>query len=756
MILCLKKGFTPSTPALFASSIWTLATFGQNYELSYQLGNLGLKLVEVEPYKVLKHTVYHLSTLNYFNWKNHYREAVARLDEAVKLSIEAGDHNYAVFCFTNARLIDIFRGIPLRQLDLQKSRSKGQLLNINFISKSHTAYISYLTGRKAGLTEGKFKFSKILKQQTQENLNGKFHLNFIRQLLYFQAGNYQKAFEAGSICENLRILYQAFPIGNEHDFYYCMVLFLHGEEKGVLPEEHREVIESRLQEISRLSALGSGNFLHKQKILEAEFTRADGKVWDSVSLYDEAIEEALRQEFIQLAALAAERCGDLLIKLNKKRLAEFYLCDAFRYYQQWQADAKLDILKKKYPGIQFSKPHHSFNPEQHLQSEQESLRWELVQSALNISQELYVNDLIGRVLKLSVEQTQAKNASFLLKQQFSWQVVARLGEDGLEMVLHNLPSGTMVSHNKTLFDCLKLNEIYYVPRLSERHDLYDVEYFQNRTVHSFLVVPFERHQEILGLIYLENISVDLVEQNNLLPWFELLRTQTGIALSNAQLFENQIRLNQEVRKQEQKRLDAVVETQEKERRRVAAELHDHLGQILALTKLNLTRLEDSLEGQFKLYEETCMLLDESCSELRRISHDMMPPDIENKDLPRIIEEMLRKYLPAAGLDYHFEVLQVSENLPMAVKFNLYRMLQEIVHNTIKHAQAKKLTIEMNTDEDKLHLTISDDGKGFDTQFKTDGLGLRNLYNRVNLLNGRLDIESGLNKGSIFHIHIPVV
>jgi signal transduction histidine kinase len=63
---------------------------------------------------------------------------------------------------------------------------------------------------------------------------------------------------------------------------------------------------------------------------------------------------------------------------------------------------------------------------------------------------------------------------------------------------------------------------------------------------------------------------------------------------------------------------------------------------------------------------------------------------------------------------------------------------------------------MNTDEDKLHLTISDDGKGFDTQFKTDGLGLRNLYNRVNLLNGRLDIESGLNKGSIFHIHIPVV
>ncbi len=755
MLLCMDKGFTPSTPSLFASSIWTIATTGNDYELAYKLGQLGLKMVEREPYKVYRHSVYHLATLNFYNWKNHYRESSARLDEAVKISLGIGDLNYAIFCFTNARIIDIIRGVPLNQLMLESHKSRREFLNINFISRSHQAFVSYMTGKKQGLKEGRFTFSNRFKQQVQENQNGLYHFSFVKELLYLHAGLYPEAMEAGSSCEKHRSLYEAFPVGVEHDFYYCLILVSLAEEGGELSMESRAHISKRLEGLRTLASMGSGNYLHKQKILEAELAKFQPACGQCVLLYEEAIEEALRQEFIHFAALAAERCGDYLLKRKRQRSAETFLVDAYNYYEKWGAGAKTEQLVQKYPEVSFGKLQHTFLPEQAAGNGKETLSRDLVQSAINLSQELYVSDLISRVLHISLGQTNAKQASFLLKQQFSWQVVARLDEEGLSMLHQSIPAGSVISPHKTFYDCLKLNEICYVPGLTDRHELYDVDYFKNKAVHSIMVIPFERHQETLGLIYLENFDTELVEKNNLLPWFELLRTQTGIALSNARLFENQVKLNEELRRQEEKRILAVVETQEKERKRVAAELHDHLGQMLSLTKLNLSRLEDSLEGQFKLYEETCSLLDESCSELRRIAHDMMPPDFTAKSLEVTLDNLFRGYLLAAGLKYNFYQHQLPVEIPVAVKFNIYRIAQEIIHNVIKHANARKVTIELSVEDNQLHMMIEDDGKGFDTCFKTDGLGLKSLYTRASLLNGHLEIDSGINRGSVFDVYIPL-
>ena len=188
---------------------------------------------------------------------------------------------------------------------------------------------------------------------------------------------------------------------------------------------------------------------------------------------------------------------------------------------------------------------------------------------------------------------------------------------------------------------------------------------------------------------------------------------------------------------------------------MAAELHDHLGQILALTKLNFSRLEDSLEGQFDLYIETCQLLDESCAELRRIAHNMMPPDLASKSLTEILNDLLRKHLVAAGLTYDLRIAQLPVELSMAVKFNLYRMVQEIIHNILKHAKASTVGIELKVSDGKLHLIIRDNGQGFNPQFNTNGLGLRNLHSRANLLGGRLNIESHPQQGSVFHIQLPL-
>lgn len=754
LLLCLRKGFTPGTPSIFASSVWTLAAIDNDYGYAYRLGQLGLEMVEKEPYQEFRHSVYHLATLNFFNWKHHYRETSAKLDVAVKLSLACGDLNYSVFCHTNARLIDLFRGVPLHQLKKEAFRPIGQTATLNFIKRSHIAFVVYMTGEKPGLEEGRFKFSKVFKQQVYENLNGTYHFSFVQEMLYLHAGLYQKALEAAGFCEKNRVLYEAFPIGLEHDFYYCLLLISVSEEKGGLDEETISHLKKRLDRISKLASMGSGNYLHKQKILEAELAKFHPKIMDAVSLYEEAIEESLRQGFIHLAALAAERCGEYLLRKKKAGLGGVYLTDAFDYYRKWGAQAKLDQLVQRYPEVQFKKDPHALFSEPQPQNGQEVIKLELVQSAIKLSQELYVSDVINRVLHICREQTRAAQAVFLLRQQFNWQMVASLDEDGMRILHKNLPVEHSDSPFKTLYDSLKLNEITYVPKVNERPELRESEYLRQKEVGSFMVIPLERHQEKLGLIYLENVNPEVVEQHNLLPWAELLRTQTGIALSNALLYENQVKLNEELRRQEEKRIQAVVETQEKERKRVAAELHDHLGQILSLTKLNLSRLEDSLEGQFKLYEETCKLLDESCSELRRIAHDMMPPDFTAKTLQLTLDNLFRNYLLAAGIKYQFNHHQLPEEIPIAIKFNIYRIAQEIIHNIIKHAGAKKVTIELSAEDNNLQMMIEDDGKGFDTCFRTDGLGLKSLYTRASLLKGRLEIDSIINRGSVFHIYIP--
>jgi predicted ATPase/signal transduction histidine kinase len=756
LVLSFQRGFTPGTPVLLASATWIVASIGKDYRLANRLGLVGLSLVEKEPYKIYRHVVYHFASLNFFNWSHHYREASVKLRQAFEFSLESGDHNYAVFCFTNYRLIDLFRGVPLEQLADQQFRPKDQFFSINFISQSHLAFINFMTGKSEGLVEGKFIFSKNLKHKLQETLTGIYHFHFVLELLYMHAGCIEQALEAGNVCERNRMLYEAFPVGGEHDFYYCMILFMNAEEQGSMNDEHRAIIATRLKELTQIAEMGSGNFLHKQRILEAELARQNQQYLEAITLYDQGIEEAVKQEFIQLAALASERCGSFMLKMRKRALAEVYLNDAYRYYQLWGAKAKMRVLEQQYPEIYFRKVQYTFNKEEHLTTEQDSLKWDMVQTVLNLSQELYVNDLICKVLEISVAQTHAKFSSFLLKQSFGWQVAAKLDQEGFSIVHQNIPNTFQEAPYKALLNGTLLRGIRYVPKLSEQPDLYDIDYFKSKVVHSFLIVPFERMGETLGSLYLENVAIEAIESKNLLPWFELLRTQTSITLSNAQLFESQLKHNQEIRQQEQRRIDAVVETQEKERRRVAAELHDNLGQLLALVKLNLSQLEDSLEGQFPLYLETCQLLDDSCHELRRIAHDMMPPDLEQKPLPGILEDLFRRHLSPTGLVYRFQCGAVPENLPVSVKFNLYRMAQEILHNIIKHANARMVSVELTTREGQLHMIIADDGSGFDIQFKTDGLGLRNLYNRVNMLNGRVNIDSTIQQGSVFHIQLPIL
>lgn len=133
----------------------------------------------------------------------------------------------------------------------------------------------------------------------------------------------------------------------------------------------------------------------------------------------------------------------------------------------------------------------------------------------------------------------------------------------------------------------------------------------------------------------------------------------------------------------------------------------------------------------------------------------MPPALDKKSISEILENLVKKNSGIGKTEYHYEAFGISNELSIALKFTLYRILQEIIHNITKHASASNVTINLSQTEDYIYLLVEDNGKGFDKNLVNMGLGLKNIHSRIKLLNGYLDVDSSINNGTVFNISIPV-
>ncbi len=204
---------------------------------------------------------------------------------------------------------------------------------------------------------------------------------------------------------------------------------------------------------------------------------------------------------------------------------------------------------------------------------------------------------------------------------------------------------------------------------------------------------------------------------------------------------------------------AVLQAEERERQRIAKDLHDGVGQTMSAAKMNLSAFENELifntpELRLK-FERIIALVDESCKEVRTVSHNMMPNALLKMGLAAAIREFTDKIdHKMIRIDLHSEGL--NERLDTNLETILYRVIQECVNNVLKHAKANQLDISLIKDIDGISATIEDNGKGFDTndQRNFDGLGLKNIRTRVEYLRGTVEYDSKKGKGTLVAIHIP--
>jgi signal transduction histidine kinase len=221
-------------------------------------------------------------------------------------------------------------------------------------------------------------------------------------------------------------------------------------------------------------------------------------------------------------------------------------------------------------------------------------------------------------------------------------------------------------------------------------------------------------------------------------------------------------LNKQLISQQELRSKAIIEAEEKERTRIARELHDGIGQQLSAVKLNISGLQASLNTNS--IEEKIMLqnaidlIDESVKEVRVVSHSMMPNALIKSGLVSAVKEFINKISSSGSLKINLEIVGLSERLEQTVETVLFRVLQELVNNIIKHAKASEVSIQLIRHEEELTILIEDNGVGFDVDkvlAKEGGIGLKNIQSRVAFLNGQVFFDSHLNKGTTVTIEIPV-
>ncbi len=204
------------------------------------------------------------------------------------------------------------------------------------------------------------------------------------------------------------------------------------------------------------------------------------------------------------------------------------------------------------------------------------------------------------------------------------------------------------------------------------------------------------------------------------------------------------------------RMNAIIETEEKERKRVAGELHDSLGQMLSTARLNVSSLSGSIPKDDEVVLATSLkIIDDACEEVRNISHNMMPTALIRLGLIPAIEEMVSEINGSNQLAAQF-ITNTTMRFSETKEITIYRIVQEVVNNMIKHAKASEIVISMNLVDEKIQLSIKDNGTGFDTILvsQSTGLGWKNIYSRVGMLEGTINIDSFPGNGTTVNVFFP--
>lgn len=274
---------------------------------------------------------------------------------------------------------------------------------------------------------------------------------------------------------------------------------------------------------------------------------------------------------------------------------------------------------------------------------------------------------------------------------------------------------------------------------------------------AMLAIPLTDGKRTLGCVALHWRKAPEKITSQELAILSGIATQVGINLENVYLLE-ELREKEEVRG---RLLERVISVQEEERERIARELHDETGQLLTALMVNVELLRTESEFQSARFqerlEEMSSILSKTMEDIHNLSLDLHPKMLNELGLVPAIRWYAKNHLERLGVDFDITANNLNHSLLPKEEICLFRVAQEAITNVIRHAQARRVDIEIGIDVEGVYLNVRDDGRGFhvDPHRWEYCLGLKSMEERVSFLGGQIDIRSEIGKGTQISVNIPL-
>ncbi|MCG1037486.1 tetratricopeptide repeat-containing sensor histidine kinase [Polaribacter sargassicola] len=219
---------------------------------------------------------------------------------------------------------------------------------------------------------------------------------------------------------------------------------------------------------------------------------------------------------------------------------------------------------------------------------------------------------------------------------------------------------------------------------------------------------------------------------------------------------NKRKVQEQILAQKERGLKAIIDAQEEERSKIARELHDGVVQQIGSVILKSRNIfsKNNLIDQ-KESKELLESLENSNQDLRNISHQMMPRALKDLGIIPALNDLLEGSLGLSNIKYSLEHYNINDRLPQKIEVTIYRITQELINNIIKHSKADEVSVQVFDTNDAIILIVEDNGVGFSSNKSDKGIGLLNISNRLDLVNGNVNFEPSPKSGTLVTIKIPL-
>ncbi|MBD3636233.1 MAG: sensor histidine kinase [Crocinitomicaceae bacterium] len=340
----------------------------------------------------------------------------------------------------------------------------------------------------------------------------------------------------------------------------------------------------------------------------------------------------------------------------------------------------------------------------------------------------------------------------------NYDLAIERGEDALRYSLEQKNNNTLYSIHKQLGYAYAGQQKYQKAfnHLAKANDLY-VEYagVESREIINELLVEYETEKKERALAEQELKTLRSEQKLANRNWWILLLSTGIIVLLIIFLFVRRL-TEQRVQRlklvQEHQLIKAAILGEENERERIAGELHDGVASAITASKIQLELLANE-KGQ--PLDDLIQQLSKTHADVRRISHNLMPIDLIHKSLVNTLEDYC-KSVSSEKLKIHFNSNQKDTDFSEAVSKLLFRMVQELINNVQKHADASNCFVQLYDKKQNILLTVEDDGKGFLVKDENLGIGMNNMKKKLIQINGEMDVESDIGKGTLVSIRLKLI